>query len=180
MSGSDPTTARQLREHLVSPAITAIESATSEITGVLGDIREQNRTVSQQMEQLASEQGYSGTLSSYPFNLSVESVPAGTTQNDPVVERREVPYDATITQVYIDSTDAASQRVGAQLSTSSGRRYIPRDPDSEANFVPLDKNTIEVTLNVDVDEGDDIEMRYANNDTEDHFARAIVVLKEQP
>lgn len=164
----------------MSPAISAIETATSDITGTLGEIRDQNQTVAQQIDQLAAEQGATATLSSFPFNLSVEQVPAGTTEDDPFVKTREVPYDAMITDVYLDSTSAASQRVGAQFSTSSGRRYIPRDPDEEAKFVPLDESLIKVTLNVEVDEGDDIEMLYVNNDTEDHFARAIVVLKEQP
>lgn len=180
MSGREPTTARQLREYLVSPAISAIESASSDINDTLGEIRDQNRSVAQQIDQLATEQGATGTLSSFPFNLSVEQVPAGTSEDDPFVETREVPYDAMVTNVYLDSTGAASQRVGAQFRTSSGRRYIPRDPDDEARFIPLDGSTIEVTLNIEVDEGDDIEVAYANNDDEDHFARAIVVLKEQP
>jgi hypothetical protein len=167
--------AHAVREFILGPALNRLEEVGDKFTTELDQLSSQNAAIISELESLTDTPS---RRSSFPFVLELE-VPASTTRADPAVVQLDVPYDATITEVTIVSTDAAAQRVGGQLVSSSGRRWVPRNPQDSTVFLPLDDNPNSFTINVDVQEDDTLEAKYINTDTTDHYAATVVALKER-
>jgi len=173
--------AHAVREFILGPALDRLEQVGDQFTGELDQLNSQNAAVLSTLESLAAQTEGVDTptrLSSFPFVLELE-VPANTTRDSPESVTLDVPYDATITDVTIVSTNAAAQRVGGQMRSASGRRWVPRNPQDSTIFLPLDDNPNEFNINVDVEEDDIIEARYINTDTASHYAATVVTLKER-
>jgi len=184
MSTGDPEGIRAefIREALLAPALQEIErvrGTVAEVRDATQAVEQQNIQLVDQIQAIAEAEGVTSPIvrSEFPYNLSVE-VPGNTPESDPVVENREVPADSRIKEVEFVATSAAEQRVGAQFRAASGERFIPRDPKEDADYVPLDDNPVEATINVEINEGEEFEARYYNNSPEDRFVRTIVVAQE--
>lgn len=117
----------------------------------------------------------------YPWKFSA-TVPTGTGTADPVRVRRKINTEGIIRRIEIVSTQAAQQAVGARVSLATGQRFVPRNPvdnDQPADdFIGLDQNPVTASPNVAITEGTQVDVDYINNDTEDHFVRAIVEVEE--
>jgi len=173
--------AHAVREFILGPALNRLEEVGDKFTEELDELNSQNAAVLSTLESIAAQTEGVDTptrVSSFPFVLELE-VPASTTRDSPAVVSLDVPYDATITDVTIVSTNAAAQRVGGQLVSASGRRWVPRNPQDSTVFLPLDDNPNEFTINVDVQEDDTLEANYINTDTTSHYAATIIALKER-
>jgi hypothetical protein len=106
-------------------------------------------------------------------------VPAGTAENNPVKETREVDFDGEVRQLRVVSTQAAQQAVGAQFSYASGERVLPRDDPEDARYVPLGDEPVVNTPNTSVAEGEEVVYSFANADPDnDHFVTAIAQIEE--
>jgi len=177
----DKISAHTVREFILGPALERLEEVGDKFTTELDQLNSQNAAVLTTLEDIASQTEGVDTptrLSSFPFVLELE-VPASTPKSNPATVQLDVPYDATITDVTIVSTDAAAQRVGGQLVSASGRRWVPRNPQDSTVFLPLDDNPNEFSINVDTEEDDIVEAKYINTDTTDHYAATIITLKER-
>ena len=172
--------AHAVREFILGPALERLEEVGDKFTEELDQLNGQNAAVLSTLEDLAAQtEGVDvPTRSSFPFVLETQ-VPASTTADNPTTLELDVPYDAEITDVEVVSTNAAAQRVGAQFRSASGRRWVPRNPQDSTVYLPLDDNPYEFTINVDVDEGDVVQARFINTDTDGHYASVVFTLKER-
>jgi hypothetical protein len=185
----DSIRAELIRDTLLAPALQEIErvrGTVAEVRDVVAEARDAVQAVEQQNVQLVDQlqaigdaEGFTSPIvrEEFPYNLSVE-VPANTPESDPVTVTREAPSDVRVKDISVVATSAADQRVGAQVRAASGERWVPRDPQADAQYVPLDDNPVEATINVELQQGEEFQARYANNSTEDRFVRTIVVLQE--
>jgi len=172
----DQPTARGLLDRF-----TSVDDKLDEVIEALG-------TVNQNIAALVDSQGGdSVSLREFPFSLAAE-VPADTPRLDPLTNSFEAPYDATITEVYLGFPAGVQQAVGVQLSDGVGEIWVPRGGTSsnvsngerDPEFLTEDDETITVSLNVDVDEGEPIVASFISNDPDNnHFITVTPVLRER-
>jgi hypothetical protein len=123
----------------------------------------------------------------FPFLLSAE-VPPDTPPDDPLkVSFSETPYDARLSRVVVNFPDATQQAAGVSVGRPGGVTWIPRGGKTftqsageldNPTFIGLNDTTVTFNPNVEVDEGDPIEARYANNDSASHFITTIAFLDQ--
>lgn len=147
-----------------------------EVIQLLEEVAETNVSVANTLSALSDRP--QGESSTYLFNMS-RLVPAGTAENNPVKETREVDFDGEVRQLRVVSTQAAQQAVGAQFSYASGERVLPRDDPEDARYVPLGDEPVVNTPNTSVAEGEEVVYSFANTDPDnDHFVTAIAQIEE--
>lgn len=139
---------------------TVIERLNS-VVSLLSDIRENERR------------------QTYPWNLSA-TVPASTPIGNPVEVVRTIDKeDPVIRHFQCVSTPSAQQAVGVRMELSTGEVLVPRDPDGDSQYAPLDNVPIEVEMNTQISSDQEVIMKYVNNDgTNDHFAKTILRIAE--
>lgn len=120
--------------------------------------------------------------SEYPWKFS-STVPANTGSADPTTVVRELDEPGVVSGIEAVSNQAAQQAVGVRVSDASGERWLPRNPtDSGGNepddYVGVDDNPITAQPEIRLDAGDQIEVAYINNDTESHYVRTLVYIRE--
>lgn len=104
-------------------------------------------------------------------------VPADTPTNDPDQILREVPFDGFTTVITVGWPDGTDNGVGVGLYRNAGANIFPWDKENQ--FVAANDFTHAFDLVVPVSEGEELEARYANNDTSNsHFVNAIVTVVE--
>lgn len=117
--------------------------------------------------------------STFLFNMSAQ-VPAGTSQNDPITETRDIDFDGVVREIRVVSVEAAQQSVGAQFSFASGEQVMPRDDPQDARYVPLGAEPVISEPNVEVDSGEEVEFAFSNNDPDNgHFVTATIQVEER-
>lgn len=177
----DGVRANLIRDTLLAPALQKIEEVGGTLTGRLESIEERLTEQTDQLAALTEESGIEPAIvrSEYPYDFSVEEVPAQTTKSDPVEVEVEVSEDVRLKESTFTSTAAADHHVAVQFGMKSGERYIPRNDPSESRYLSLDDTPRSATLNVDIEAGTVLVARYINTDTEPHFGSGDVVMQEQ-
>lgn len=136
---------------------------------------------------MSSNQEIETQPSEFPFGLSAE-IPPNTQRLDPLKRSFDAPYDAVITDVLIGFPDGVQQAVGVQLSNGVGTVWIPRGGETstiaagtrEPEYITENDTTVEVTLNVEVDEGEPVVASFISNDpVESHFITVTPNLRER-
>ena len=137
------------------------------VTELLTQIRDSLRHLVSRQEQ-----------SSFPWNLS-KNIPAGTTAADPAVETRTIDKKSPrLDKITIVSDDSTQQLVGVRVE-QGGSVLVPRDPDNEAEYAPVDSNPIEADMSYRIEEGESVTVKYVNKDTDnDHFVKTTINIAE--
>lgn len=110
------------------------------------------------------------------------NVPANTSTSNPVTTDRAVPFSGRITEIVVGWPSGSDQRAGMQLALdnadeSDETKLYPFNPEDD--FVGLDDKTIKHDSGFDVDSGDKLIGKFANNDdTNSHFLNLIVTIEE--
>ena len=179
----DQTTASGLLDYF-----TSVDNKLDEVGEQITTLVQAVGKVNQNIAALVDLQGGdSVSLREFPFSLAAE-VPANTPRLDPLSNSFEAPFDCTITEVYLGFPAGVQQSVGVQLSDGVGEIWVPRGGTSstvsngerDPEFLTEADQTITVSLNVDVDEGEPIVASFISNDPENnHFITVTPVLRER-
>lgn len=104
------------------------------------------------------------------------SVPAGTSDDDPVKSERKIPFDGNIVVYTVGWPDGAQNLVGVKLERD-GTKLFPGNPDDE--YIAANDFTTDFPLVAEVESGDIITSKFINNDaTNAHFINAIATVQE--
>lgn len=160
--------------------IQELRADTEQLTGVrqqLDNIESDLGMVGEQLEGIGAELGAAhGRSEAYPHDFS-RNVPQNTPRDSPVTRERGVPADGRIVGLKLGWPDGAQQEVGVQLRTTSGERFVPRNPEDE--YIGFNDFNDNFTLSTPVTEGDTLVAEFVSpNAGNDHFINCVVALEE--
>lgn len=119
----------------------------------------------------------SNTPPTYPYDYS-QVVDAQTFESEAITETFVAPSDGVIRRVVLGWPAGTQQAVGIGLRDADGSSLIPRGP-SGANFLAYDDQVLSFAINANVQDDDEIEIRYINNDNNDHFVNVEIFHQER-
>lgn len=112
----------------------------------------------------------------YPFDFST-SVTADTPKSNPETATFTAPADGTVRRVILGWPLGTQQAVGIGLDGPDEAALIPRGP-AEAEYIGFDDKVLSFNLNEDLQDDDEINIRFINNDSQDHFVNVDIFFQE--
>jgi len=177
------------------PRMSALLDRLTSADDVLRDIRDNSlepiRSELQEVRSDVSDAAEALTLIASSSGLDIEpysaeeytlgfgkNVPADTPLIDPIEETITVEFDGEITGVVAVFPAGVQQTTGIQVARASGEKLLPRNEGSD--FLAFDDITQQLALTAPVSAEEDLEVRYANVGTEDHFINGGIFIEEDP
>jgi hypothetical protein len=160
---------REIRDAELQTAISrlaSVDSTTTQVASELQNIRTQLASQTDVLAAIAEASGLDIEPRSYEeFTIGFgTNVPADTSPIDPVVQEREIQFDGQLSGLVVVYPAGTQQAAGVQLARGAGEKLFPRNDESE--YLGLDDVTQEFAISAPVSEGEIIEIRYANTDTQ--------------
>lgn len=120
--------------------------------------------------------GASVERDTYPYGVQ-RTVAANTPANQP--ETATISFDSPkrILQLTIGFQGGADHLVGVKIQKATGERLAPRNDRVE--YLTGDGDTYNYPLNASVSSGEEIEIRFANLDTDDQFVNIVVTAEDR-
>jgi len=188
----DEQTLRGLLDYFtdIDDKIDTLDDTVSDLASVAGAIPQALDQQRAGLERLADELNADDNIFNRRegvFPMSSE-VPADTSRiGDNYVVEYEVPYDAVLTRVIVESNESAQGGLGFQLTRADGAdRFIPEggegrtvgtDPE-EPKMLSIPTSPVEFNPGIRFNEGSEVRAQYQNNDPNDsHYATVITVLE---
>lgn len=95
--------------------------------------------------------------------------------NDGDVVNKEVPFDGTVVEMLYGAPAATNNLVGVQVNYD-GEQHFPGNREDE--FIALADVVHPFLLVFDVEEGDDVRVRYENSDNKPHFVNVVLTVAQ--
>jgi len=156
------------------------------LTSVDEQLQSVNATLSQIAVLLDSQSGDDGSEDGlvsrtqkpiYPFDFS-RSVTPDTPKSSPETATFTAPAAGTVRRVVLGWPLGTQQAVGIGLDGPDEAALIPRGP-AEAEYIGFDDKVLSFNLNEDLQDDDEVNIRFVNNDSQAHFVNVDIFFQEE-
>lgn len=113
----------------------------------------------------------------YPYDFS-RVVPGQTLRDTPETDTFVVPRAGAIRRVVLGWPTGTQQAVGIGLDTADSQSLIPRGP-KDAKYLAYNDQVLSFDVNESVGDDEEIQIRFVNNDSADHFVNVEIFFQAQ-